>query len=572
MAGKRQDRLLERQRGAGTRQIKNIGFDLLLPGSEAALDASLQPQPSGRPRKDPQTEFVAQKSGRSRKSIQPELAPQRSSRRTPVPDESGAESLVEKPSASKNPRKRGRPKALLDIIEESAAGASQSKVAVKKRKIDKSTKVSKGLEHANDIVNTNGHAEVQVKDSQNPEPAEKTPPGKKRKKRKSIGQQSTRKPRPSARSPLQSVPILKKSGHKLKDVSQAQPVVLGTPEPPNYSWITTPAVQETQHGGTQSPKRPTNEARQHDLYDVEVASEKASTTALGKVVKRKARKKRKPIGQQSLRDTPKKKDNRSTVSTKWRADAVQKAPPKSKLPQPPVLNDENPTNTTNAIVERVETQPPMPETKKKRGRPPKVHIAAASNETTAMNPQQQRIQKSKSTKPPAPKSRKPPKNISSIKFHAPPSPTSLNANPDAVANPPSNPTPQLAAAKDIHSIDLLCEICLVLISSTSARLTELANQDLHEFFYQQQLMDAYGKELKDRMIDFIKTLNETMSLNTSVTRQAAEEMRLRKEVNGSKAERKRKDKELKTLLAEVGEVVKKGWAMQAEGHEAAPEG
>ncbi|MCJ1358499.1 MAG: hypothetical protein MMC33_008499 [Icmadophila ericetorum] len=66
MAPSREERFLMRQRGAGTRQLKDFGFNIDL---SEALNAPLKPI----------------KSGRSRRTPQPELQPQRSSRRTPIP-------------------------------------------------------------------------------------------------------------------------------------------------------------------------------------------------------------------------------------------------------------------------------------------------------------------------------------------------------------------------------------------------------------------------------------------------------------------------------------------------------
>lgn len=94
-----------------------------------------------------------------------------------------------------------------------------------------------------------GAPEIQVKDSQPVEPEESVLPTagtKKRKKRRSIGQQSTRRAKLHDQSLLKTIRQSQKRGPKPKP-TPSQPiasVVNRTPEPPEYSRITTPAFRE----------------------------------------------------------------------------------------------------------------------------------------------------------------------------------------------------------------------------------------------------------------------------------------------------------------------------------------
>ncbi|CAD6577564.1 MAG: hypothetical protein ASARMPRED_008322 [Alectoria sarmentosa] len=196
----RGERQLMRQRGAGTRQVKNIGFDLVIPGQENAVAEPLQPI----------------KSGRSRKTPQPELPPQRSSRRTPRPEKTQLQRISGKTPATGVTKKRGRPakKSTIDQSEDLStsriAQADADGITTKKRKPSKGQKqrgdsvVSTAPEVQGDVVGATGS-------TLNIAPSTGV---KRRKKRKSIGQQSTsrakaaksRSPLKPARQPRKRVP------------------------------------------------------------------------------------------------------------------------------------------------------------------------------------------------------------------------------------------------------------------------------------------------------------------------------------------------------------------------------
>ncbi|KAI4136249.1 MAG: hypothetical protein LQ341_005751, partial [Variospora aurantia] len=160
----REERFLERQRGAGARDI-NLAFDLELPGIPRVLKTPLKPQKSGRSRKTPQQEVESsrciRKTPQSTKTL-----PTLSLRRTPA-----------------TTRQR----------------ATKAKVTVEAcSDIDDATKtqVIKSAQDVGGALPT--HKRKALDDI--PETESITPPKKKR-KRKSIGQQSLKK---KPRAPLRS--------------------------------------------------------------------------------------------------------------------------------------------------------------------------------------------------------------------------------------------------------------------------------------------------------------------------------------------------------------------------------
>ncbi|KAL8644455.1 MAG: hypothetical protein Q9210_007249, partial [Variospora velana] len=169
MAANREERFLERQRGAGARDI-NLAFDLELPGILRVSKTPLKPQKSGRSRKTPQPEVESSRPIRKTPKLTKTL-PTLSSRRTPA-----------------TTRQR----------------ATKAKVAVEAcSDIDDATK-TKVTESAQDVSRAiPTHKRKALDDI--PEPESITPPKKKR-KRKLIGQQSLKK-RP--RAPLKSKDTMK---------------------------------------------------------------------------------------------------------------------------------------------------------------------------------------------------------------------------------------------------------------------------------------------------------------------------------------------------------------------------
>lgn len=149
----------------------------MLPGQENAATEPLQPV----------------KSGRSRKTPQPELPPQRSSRRTPKPDRTQLQRSLRKTTANGVTKRRGRPanRATADEPEDLSTSrgtqAEEEAITTRKRKSGKAQKLP-----GDHVVST--ASEVQGDRPGTPEAAPSAVPSsgvKKRKKRKSIGQQST---------------------------------------------------------------------------------------------------------------------------------------------------------------------------------------------------------------------------------------------------------------------------------------------------------------------------------------------------------------------------------------------
>ena len=171
--------------------MKNAGFDLVLPGQEQNSHEPLQPRRSGRVRKIPQAELVPQRSTRT--PAPEELQRQPSTTRTPDPDALLPHNSSRHPLATGAVLKQGRvAKRSVIKVEDGAdlpdATTTQDDgegIVTKKRRLNK----GKGLR------NDSNPPEVQVQDSQPVEPGLSAQPSsgvKRRKKRKSIGQQSMR--------------------------------------------------------------------------------------------------------------------------------------------------------------------------------------------------------------------------------------------------------------------------------------------------------------------------------------------------------------------------------------------
>lgn len=178
MATNRQERELMRQRGAGTRQIKDLEFQLVLPGQPIVPREPLSPQRSGRSRRTPQTRKV--------------LGPRFSTRKPATARKKGAG----KPSSSEVPISEGQDSAQGILPSQS----NREGKATKKRKT--------GAKMTEAAIDSNGRGLVMdrpitILEEQGdlPQTKETTshPPlqahGRKRKKRKSIGQNSRKKPR-----------------------------------------------------------------------------------------------------------------------------------------------------------------------------------------------------------------------------------------------------------------------------------------------------------------------------------------------------------------------------------------
>lgn len=147
------------------------------------------------------------KSGRSRKTPQPELLPQRSSRRTPKPEKAQPQQSTRKPPANRVTKKRGRPvkPAIPDQLDDASASyitpAEGKGSSTRKRKLSNAHK-----EKVDAAILANPEAQGERLETIEAAPSAAPSTGtKKRKKRKSIGQQSmSRTKTTKARSPLKT--------------------------------------------------------------------------------------------------------------------------------------------------------------------------------------------------------------------------------------------------------------------------------------------------------------------------------------------------------------------------------
>lgn len=232
-----------RQRGAGTRDI-NLTFDLQLPGVPAVSRSPLRPQKSGRSQPDLPNLKATRQTPKFKKAI-PKLV----AKRTPATANNATPRTavhgdnVERPETSKH-----------NSVSEAPQQVSQG-ISAQKRKID--LNLAEGT-------------------TEDPE----LPPMKKRKKRKSIGQNSIRK---KARAP----PLAKKTIQESKKSNKTKEVEEVPPEPMEL-------VPEKIPQASEIPSD--SKTMQHPAEALEVAQ----------VTKEPKRRKRKSIGQiQKPKKTPK---------------------------------------------------------------------------------------------------------------------------------------------------------------------------------------------------------------------------------------------------------------------------
>jgi len=625
----------------------------LFPGPEDSSNAPLQPQKSGRSRKTPQPELVPQKSGRSRKTPKPELRPQRSTRRTPAPEDSTLQQSSQRIPDAKETKKRGRPKAIPEIDEGKATENEADKGAPKRRRLNavpKSKKAAKDAKVLDDVT----VPEVQVKDSQATQEDRDTlpkKPVKKRKKRKAIGQQAIRKSRLSGTTPLRPTRQAQKRAYKPEINPPVEPTVPTTPEPPAYSRITTPALQDREQdqfldtmipsdavtqvhdaGLTQDTeaagpkprkrKRKLAEAQENqharpnvrnsalaESDDIEQSTTqqvkpkpkrgpkpKAEQKALDEETKKgkpaerlpaeldqpvensvepmgeasavapdqanvpgqevpkeqhkPRRKKRKSIGQQSLKSkrkstslgTPSKPPDNEATSSGPRAAL------KHQITQPPI--HEQPDEETQELEDSLPN--PIPP-KKKRGRPRKADSVAPASAPPPTFPPQPRTQK--------PKPRAPPKNTIPITYYAAPSPSTTPESLTTLSHP-----------KTINAPNVLSQITLELLSKTSAQLSQNALSDpalSAEYTSRQKTLDMYAEELEERLFHLSRVLNENVALEKRVRERVAEERGLKREIKEVKGKReevgRRKEELLKGKRGRELEVLLRGVMEDAGG-------
>ena len=576
---------------------------------------------------------------------------------------------------------------------------SGSGTAPKRRKLNPRSKTAK----ATQVPHTKGDpSEVQVKNSQ-PETAEQTivlvETPKKRRKRKSIGQQSLRRAKPQGASPQKSIPQARKGRPKAepkpKKIQANELTVHITPEPPAYSRITTPAVPDggqsqvpasieadvvgdipgfprqkepsinlTNGDGTlqcQIKKRPykkrqpKEEALQKPVRRAKgvakeqgtQSEEKAQVTASvpdtqesgAKVVNKgdvqiktrptgepvgnedsdvtatqsskpskPRRKKRRPIGQQSLRIKRKSVGESSPVKSGVRKRPTATVAKKAALrkrhesqtpasnPVEQALPDDNEPDTVEDKAHNMIRSP------KKRGRPRKLDTNKQMNKPStsqAPKPSKEPASSNKVTKPLTSKSRKSPKPTTKIPItiYVPTSltsPTSSNNHNDDDSDTMDDP---LSRAPPVHRkptqainpVDVLAQSTSETIAKVRNNLTSEANSLTNDASEKAALerkvkaVDIYGEELHEGLLHLTTTLNENINLNSEIRKATAEERALKKEIKALEAEKQRRseiaqrqkqqesegvqesdEEDLETTLNGIRVAVEKGWALQAK--------
>ncbi|MCJ1468286.1 hypothetical protein MMC07_006914 [Pseudocyphellaria aurata] len=269
-AANRQERELMRQRGAGTRQIKDLDFQLVLPGQPTVPKEPLSPQKSGRSRRTPQIRKVL-----------------------------GTRSSTRKPTPSRKKAAGKLPSSNLPISEDQASLPTRSdrdEQATKKRRL--------GLKRNEEVMESNGLAQnaderpatIHEEKAELPQADETASQsvilqarGKKRKKRKCIGQNSMKKPRlqNAGRDRKALIAPPEETPRPLNDQQKA------SIDSQNENIKT--KAQSTVEIAVSAPERsPQDSAREIDaeVQNLTVSSSKSPA---------QPRKKRKPIGQQQPR-------------------------------------------------------------------------------------------------------------------------------------------------------------------------------------------------------------------------------------------------------------------------------
>lgn len=179
----------------------------MLPGQENAATEPLQPI----------------KSGRSRKTPQPELPPQRSSRRTPRPEKTQLQRSLGRTPATGVAKKRGRPAKTANSDGPEDLSTSRLTQADEEGNPTKKTKTSKTQKERRDaVVSTAPEIEVDGLGTTEAAPSAARRTGvKKRKKRKSIGQQSTSRAKAAKAQSLRKPARLPRKRVPKQDLAEA---------------------------------------------------------------------------------------------------------------------------------------------------------------------------------------------------------------------------------------------------------------------------------------------------------------------------------------------------------------
>ena len=605
------------------RQVRDLDFGFVLPGQE---NGALKPRLSGRARSTPRAEFLAPQRS-SRRTPAAELPPQKSSRRTPASQRCAQSQAAPTPATELLPQQSTGRSASASISRKRARSTSQDVIqnGLNTHVPERSTKKQR-RDRQPETVPEEDSAPNGIIAASTGEPNEDLNPassGKKRKKRKSIGQQAMRKSRPVGPPPQHPLDLdtprrrgrpkaasqqppdtedlentiqdqLRRENADLDGATTAEPddVVLQSVEPivntgntpHKFKRIKRVSIgqqsgRKAKHGlqtvkeepaegdATMDEIPPTeadleedeDEESQHDL-DEEPIAKPAKKSRQDKP----KRKKRKSIGQQR----PKRPPASSPGAQPSRSDQrkrVQKAAPKAHTkpvkPLPPRREaSEHHTIHSSASASDHPSPPPG---KKARGRPPLTSTTKPPPRRMDKLPPKKKKKQKTTQKHPHPTSTIP------ITVYRPPSPTSPPS--------PSSPNPitstSAAAIKPgtFNPADVLAQITLERLTKLAAKLPPAKTSRT-----QRKALSLYTSELEGRMRQLSGALDTNRALKIRVKEVGKRERGLRREIKGVEGERAGvqaeragfervvKRGELEAALRRIAEVARRGWEEEEE--------
>lgn len=542
-----------------TRQIKELEFQIVLPGIPGAPRSPLKPQRSGRPRKTPQAELVPRRS--SRRTPKPtQLQSQTSSRRTPA---RGRKKKVEKTLTSE-------PATIEDHITVLNSARTQSDgegVTTKKRKFS----IQEDAEASGDLNNsgtkTNLETSQNIGEAQNENiqsnstqaPVEEVQ-GRKGKKRKSIVQVSRKKLKTELHPNDHNIEMPTRAGSL--GPTDAEPEVSAPPfdanvieEPQNVAVLSNSESQESNQdldqalGGkkdeqdlTLIPPKPQAQAKpkrkkRRSIGQAQKPRRKATEALKPKIPTQVSKKKNVGAGSGVRTVKP-----GALATTVYATEARSRGRPK-KIEI--AINTENDHDGIhNVRDDHSETRAPQA---RRRGRPKK-QLAAISEESQAdendieaseksgtkdlsTNSRRGRpkrdAQSNKSLldrnttkekakrKPKAPTKtkpsaiRQPPKNtipVTVYRLSSAQAPDEDEANIDSLANPP------LFKNNSVNAVDVLSQVCREIISKSSDTVHRTIKQEPSkpqkaELERRREIIDMYGEELDNRLFQLVSVIH-----------------------------------------------------------------
>ncbi|KAL9102660.1 MAG: hypothetical protein Q9163_002213 [Psora crenata] len=607
----RQERLLERQRGAGSRQVKNLDIGLILPGQD---NGTLQPQKSGRrgrpPRREtlpsrrtPAPELHAQRS--SRRTPAAELAPEKSTRRTPVPDLLPPQPLLRQAPEIETSAKRAR-----SMSEDGAQGQGKNGIITARTKKRKFQDESAPIEEEPISLAVEGdvpwpkHPDQDVATAQSP---------KKRKKRKSIGQRSSKRLKTMG-SPHMQLQSNKSDPRRGRPSRKApSPIIEALNDDMNHTYQNQTRKETTE---------PSSQARRTEQEFVELPGVQPIS---GHKSKEAQKMKRVSIGPQptemvqSTISTVKEEPAEEEVSSLQQASENQAAyTEQADEPEPHVQDRHPPTSTRQAKPKRKKKRPIGQQRPKRAskdipaplkavlgsgavrrvGRPatrPQAGVNIADDkrqQVSAGGVNSQSIPAERAPRPGRPK--KVPSNTddpqprakASTKTRNPPKPASSRAPVKKSIPVPAyrTPTPSLSLASDdiaeVHSttqspkapttVDTSAQLTIERLEELSRKLSSQSPASSSE----QETLELYMVELEKRTGQLSRALETNAAVSKRVAAVEKDERQLKMEIKRVGDEKKRacermeellkeqKRAQLEDLLGRIASVVAKGWEME----------